>query len=37
MVIHGGAMVEYGESKRILGAPRHPYTKSLLGSLPEGS
>lgn len=32
MVIHGGAMVEYGESKRILGAPRHPYTKSLLGA-----
>ena len=33
-IMYGGRMVEYGDSKEIFLAPKHPYTKGLLESIP---
>jgi len=35
LVMHGGRLVERGSVKAIVDAPMHPYTKHLIGSLPE--
>jgi peptide/nickel transport system ATP-binding protein len=34
-VMYGGTVVEQGRTERVLGAPAHPYTRGLLGSLPR--
>ncbi|WP_323717870.1 ABC transporter ATP-binding protein [Paracoccus aminovorans] len=34
VVLQGGRIVEAGETRQILRAPRHPYTRTLLASLP---
>ncbi|MCL4744586.1 MAG: ABC transporter ATP-binding protein [Burkholderiaceae bacterium] len=34
MVMYAGRIVEYGPTSEVLSAPRHPYTKGLLQSLP---
>ncbi|MGI5329375.1 dipeptide ABC transporter ATP-binding protein [Actinomadura nitritigenes] len=34
-VMREGAVVEVGETRRVLGAPSHPYTRSLIESVPE--
>jgi oligopeptide/dipeptide ABC transporter ATP-binding protein len=33
-VMYAGSIVETGPAKEVLGAPRHPYTRALLGALP---
>jgi ABC-type glutathione transport system ATPase component len=33
-VLHRGEQVETGTAAEIIGAPRHPYTRLLLGSAP---
>ena len=33
-VLYHGRLVEEGSSAEVLGAPRHPYTRRLLASLP---
>src|SRR5438045_8401954 len=30
-----GRVVEYGPTPSIIGAPQHPYTRALLGAIPE--
>jgi len=35
IVMYGGKIVEYGSVYNIFNAPRHPYTKGLLRSLPD--
>jgi len=35
LVMYAGNMVEYGTAKQIFSAPKHPYTKGLLDSLPR--
>lgn len=35
-VMYGGKIVEEGDTKDVLLDPRHPYTKGLIESLPEG-
>ena len=37
VVMQGGHAVEQGESARVLSAPAHPYTKSLIDALPRRS
>jgi peptide/nickel transport system ATP-binding protein len=34
-VMHGGLIVEHGSAEQVLAAPRHPYTISLLRSMPS--
>ncbi|WP_367611371.1 ABC transporter ATP-binding protein [Massilia aurea] len=34
MVMHGGEVVESGPTEQVLGAPQHPYTRSLLAMVP---
>lgn len=34
-VLFGGLLVEFGESRKILSAPSHAYTRGLLNALPE--
>ena len=34
-VMYAGRIVETGPSAEVLGNPRHPYTKALLGALPR--
>jgi oligopeptide/dipeptide ABC transporter ATP-binding protein len=35
MIMHRGAIVELGATERVFGNPLHPYTKSLLSSVPQ--
>lgn len=35
-VMYGGKIVETGTTKKVLYDPQHPYTRGLIGSLPEG-
>lgn len=35
MVMYAGAMMEIGTTEDIIGVPRHPYTRKLLGSVPS--
>ncbi|MGH3352313.1 MAG: dipeptide ABC transporter ATP-binding protein [Nocardioides sp.] len=35
LVMHGGRVVEEGSTAQIIEAPKHPYTKALLGSSPD--
>jgi len=35
VVIHAGEVMEYGETKHVLSTPSHPYTQTLLQSVPE--
>ncbi len=34
-VMYRGDLVEYGESKQVLGVPKHPYTQSLIAAVPR--
>jgi len=34
LVMHNGAVVEYGNSDRLYREPQHPYTKELLAAIP---
>lgn len=34
LVLYAGRVVEYGSVKEIFNAPKHPYTRGLLGSIP---
>lgn len=34
-VMYGGRLVEQGESRTLLGAPKHPYTRGLLEAIPR--
>jgi oligopeptide/dipeptide ABC transporter ATP-binding protein len=34
-VFYGGEMIEHGSTSQILHLPQHPYTKALLGALPQ--
>lgn len=34
-VVYAGRVVETGETRRLLGGPRHPYTRALLGAAPR--
>ena len=36
-VLYAGRVVEYGEKRKILDAPAHPYTRALLAALPSFS
>jgi peptide/nickel transport system ATP-binding protein len=35
LVMYGGRCIEYGTARTIFGAPEHPYTWGLLGSMPR--
>jgi peptide/nickel transport system ATP-binding protein len=35
MILRRGAVVELGSTERVFGNPRHPYTQSLLASVPQ--
>ncbi|MDB5202531.1 MAG: transporter ATP-binding protein [Ferruginibacter sp.] len=37
IVMYKGEIVETGETKKVLGSPRHPYTKALLACRPAGN
>ncbi|UXM93481.1 dipeptide/oligopeptide/nickel ABC transporter permease/ATP-binding protein [Paenarthrobacter sp. JL.01a] len=37
VVMYGGKIVEEGTTEQILSAPRHPYTRLLLGAVPDPS
>ena len=34
LVLYGGEMMEYGNVKEVIAAPRHPYTKCLIDAIP---
>lgn len=34
-VMYAGSIVEFGETRRLFAAPRHPYTQGLLSSIPS--
>jgi peptide/nickel transport system ATP-binding protein len=34
-VLYGGLVVEHGATRRVLARPRHPYTRGLIGSVPD--
>lgn len=34
-VLYGGALVETGSVKQVFGSPEHPYTKALIGAMPQ--
>ena len=34
-VMQQGRLVEFGEARQVLNAPRHPYTRSLLAAVPS--
>jgi peptide/nickel transport system ATP-binding protein len=36
-MMHGGEIVEEGETEEIFANPRHPYTKALLDAVPPDS
>ncbi|MBM3523664.1 MAG: ABC transporter ATP-binding protein [Alphaproteobacteria bacterium] len=36
-VMYAGRIVETGPTRAVLAAPRHPYTRALLGSVPQGT
>jgi len=36
-VLYGGRVAEYGITREVLGAPRHPYSQGLMRSLPAAS
>ena len=36
LVMRGGEVVEQGPAERVLGEPRHPYTRSLIDAVPGG-
>ncbi len=35
VIMYAGVIVEYGPAERIVDAPRHPYTRALLDSIPR--
>jgi ABC-type oligopeptide transport system ATPase subunit len=35
VILHRGAVVEMGATERVFGQPRHPYTRTLLASVPQ--
>jgi oligopeptide/dipeptide ABC transporter ATP-binding protein len=35
VILRKGIVVEMGETQKVFGNPRHPYTKNLLGSVPQ--
>jgi len=35
-ILYAGEVVESGDTRTVLGAPRHPYTRALLAALPDG-
>src|SRR5713226_6156332 len=37
LVLYGGQVAECGPAEAVLASPRHPYTKALFQSIPEGS
>ncbi len=37
LVLYGGQIAECGPAEAVLASPRHPYTKALFQSIPEGS
>jgi len=37
LVLYGGQIAECGPAEAVLSSPRHPYTKALFQSIPEGS
>jgi len=34
LVLHAGAMVEYGNTDQVYNHPQHPYTRELLAAIP---
>ena len=34
-ILHAGEIVECGDVKEVLAAPKHPYTKRLIGAVPK--
>lgn len=36
-IMYAGHMVEYGDTKKVLSSPAHPYTRALLSSIPDFS
>jgi len=37
LVLYGGAVMETGETRALLSAPRHPYTRGLIAAIPSGN
>jgi peptide/nickel transport system ATP-binding protein len=37
LVLYGGAVMETGETGRLLSSPRHPYTRGLMNAIPRGN
>jgi peptide/nickel transport system ATP-binding protein len=34
-ILHGGRIVEFGDTERVFEAPEHPYAQALIGALPQ--